>query len=147
MNQNFPIALHVVGFLAARAGEPLTSDTLAATYGTSPVVLRRVLRQLQDAGLITTRRGVGGGSLLAQDPAEIPLRAVYEAVVDDTELLPRAAGGGHGRIAQTLWGFLDELCGEAERALLARLESVTVAEMDREVRTRLGCGPGPVGMD
>ena len=138
MNQSFPLALHVMGFLASREGEPLTSDTLASTYGTSPVVLRRVLVRLRRAGLITTRRGAGGGSLLARDPATIHLREIYEAVVDDPELLSRAPGCGRGRIARVLNGFVDELCGEAERALLAQLEAVTVAEMDREVRSRLG---------
>lgn len=141
MNQNFPIALHVMGFLAARDGEPLTSDTLAATYGTSPVVLRRVLVRLQDAGLITTRRGAHGGSVLAREPATIHLRAVYEAVMEEDVLLSRAPGCGNGRVAKVLAGYLDELCGDAERALLAELEAVTVAEMDREVRSRLGCLP------
>ncbi|MEO0649482.1 MAG: Rrf2 family transcriptional regulator [Planctomycetota bacterium] len=136
MNAQLTIAFHILGFLTARRGEPLTSDVLAATYGTSPVVLRRVLVKLQRAGLVETRRGVGGGSVLARAPEDINLREAYEAIRQGDELLPRhpSEGGGVGPIVGE---YLNELYEEAEQALVARLEAVTVAQMDRVVRRRI----------
>ena len=87
MNSQFPIALHIVGFLAAAGGTPLTSAKMAAVYGTSPVVLRRVLSRLQRAGLVKTQRGVNGGSILARSPEKISLREVFQAVSDDKPCL------------------------------------------------------------
>ncbi|MFK8025543.1 MAG: Rrf2 family transcriptional regulator, partial [Ilumatobacter sp.] len=89
VNSQLPIALHILGFLTSRNGEPLTSEVMASTYGTSPVVLRRVLAKLQRAGLVETRRGASGGSLLARDPRTITLRDAYEAVSIDPQILPR----------------------------------------------------------
>lgn len=136
MSSELAVGLHIVGFLTARRGEPITSETLAETYGTSPVVIRRVLSKLSKAGLVETRRGVGGGSVLAQDSAACTLRDVYEAVVEDQPLLRRPPRDGSG-VAKVLADYINDLYGEAEEALLSRLGSVTVEEMDATVRPRI----------
>lgn len=125
-----------MGFLASQAGEPLTSEVMATTYGTNPVVLRRVLSKLRRAGLVETRRGVGGGSVLARDPATINLREVYEAVADDPEILRRPPGKQAGDVAPIVAQYVNELYADAEQALLGTLEEVTVAKMDAELRAR-----------
>ncbi|MEM6993714.1 MAG: Rrf2 family transcriptional regulator [Myxococcota bacterium] len=137
VNGQLTIALHIVGFLASRDGEPLTSGRLARTYGTSPVVLRRVLAKLQQAGLVQTQRGVGGGAVLARDADEINLREVFEAVSGESKILPRHPGDGEGGVAPVLAEYINELYTEAERALLTQLEEVSVASMDRTVRHRI----------
>ncbi|MEO0513772.1 MAG: Rrf2 family transcriptional regulator [Planctomycetota bacterium] len=136
MNSDFAIGLHIVGFLTARQGQPLTSDVLARTYGTSPVVVRRVLSRLQHAGLVETRRGSGGGSVLAQEPSAINLRAVYQAVNENPQFLRRHPGE-EGGVAQVMGTYINELCHKAEQALLEQLESVTVQQMDAAVRPRI----------
>ena len=144
MNSRATIALHIVGFLASRDGEPLTSDRLARTYGTSPVVLRRVLAQLQRAGLVETQRGKGGGSVLARSPDEISIREVFEAVSDGSQLIPRHPGDGEGGVAPILGDYINGLYADAERAFFESLGEVSVASMDRAVRLRiikaLDCG-------
>ena len=126
MDNQFSIGLHILGYLAARSGEPLTSKELARTYGTSPVVLRRVLTKLQ-----------GAGCVLARDAATINLRQAYEAVTENTQVLQRYPEGCAGEASRHLSTYLDQTFGVAERALLEKLEKVTVATMDREVRSRL----------
>ena len=137
MNSQLAIALHILGFLASRRGASLTSAEMATTYGTSAVVLRRVLAKLQRAGLVETKRGAGGGSVLARDPATIHLREAYEAVTDSQEILTRNPGDCSGLVAPVLADYVDELYAEAEQALLATLEAVSVAEMDRVVGARI----------
>ena len=137
MNSQLPIALHIVGFLASANGAPLTSEKMASVYGTSPVVLRRVLNKLRQAGLVQTQRGVNGGSVLAKSPSAINLREVYESIQDDKSLLPEYSTKCSGAVAPVLGNYLDELFAQAEEALLAKLEGVTVAQMDRVVRRRI----------
>lgn len=136
MNSDLAVGLHIVGFLAARGGESITSATLADTYGTSPVVIRRVLSRLNKAGLVHSRRGAGGGSVLARDPAAVNLRDVFQAVVEEQQLLRRHPSDGPG-VAQILADYINGLYAEAEEALLDRLASVTVEEMDSVVRPRI----------
>jgi Rrf2 family protein len=142
VNSQLPIALHILGFLTARGGEPLTSDVMADTYGTSPVVLRRVLAKLQRAGLVDTKRGANGGSVLARDPKSITLRQAYEAVSIDPQLLCRHPDG-EGRVARAMAQFMNNAMGDAERALLDELEAITVFEMDVQVRANLGSSSRP----
>lgn len=137
VNSQLPIALHILGFLTSRGGEPLTSDVMAETYGTSPVVLRRVLSKLQRAGLVETQRGPNGGSVLARDPKTINLRHAYEAVSIDPQVLCRHPER-KGRIENAMADFMNGVMGDAERALLDKLEGVTIAEMDVQVRSALG---------
>ncbi|MEM9079152.1 MAG: Rrf2 family transcriptional regulator [Verrucomicrobiota bacterium] len=136
MNLDFSIALHVVGYLTARAGKPLTSEALAETYGTSPVVVRRVLSKLNKAGLVASRPGSGGGSILACPPHEINLRQVYQATNSTGELLKRPPENG-GPVTEVMSHYLDDLFADAEEHLLKRLEQVTVAGMDATVRPKL----------
>ena len=120
----------------------MTSDELAKSIGTSPVVVRRVLAKLGRAGLVSSKRGAGGGSRLAMEPADINLRMVYEAVREpDATLLRRHDGvGDECAVAPAIKDYLDELYSEAERALLERLEQVAMTEMFEEVRARMLAG-------
>ncbi|MEM1246406.1 MAG: Rrf2 family transcriptional regulator [Acidobacteriota bacterium] len=138
MNSQLAIALHILGFLASRDGEALTSDLLARTYGTSPVVLRRVLAKLQRAGLVETQRGAGGGSVLARDASAMTLRDAYLAVAGkEGGLLPQHPGGCDGVIAPILASYVNEMFSEAEQALLDKLGTITIAAMDRHIRSQI----------
>ena len=136
MNSELAIALHIVGFLTARNGEPLTSDVLAKTYGTSPVVVRRVLAKLNRADLVESRRGFNGGSVLTRKPATINLRQVFEAISDNQELLRRHPGTESG-VAKVLAEYINHIYDEAEEALMKKLEMVTVKQMDAAVKPRI----------
>jgi DNA-binding IscR family transcriptional regulator len=52
--------LHVLLHLA-QAQAPLTSEALAGAMKTNPVVLRRLMAGLRDAGFVTSEKGHGGG--------------------------------------------------------------------------------------
>ncbi|MEO1159927.1 MAG: Rrf2 family transcriptional regulator [Pseudomonadota bacterium] len=137
MNNQLPIALHIVGFLAASEGMPLTSERMASVYGTSPVLVRRVLGKLQSAGLVRSRRGSKGGSVLERAPSKINLREVFEAVQEEKPVLPEYSDSCSGAVAPVLRNYLNELFAEAEEAMLRKLQSITVAQMDRSVRRRI----------
>lgn len=136
MNIDFSIGLHILGFLASRNGQPLTSVTMAKTFGTSPVVLRRVLARLNQSGLVETNRGVGGGSVLARNSGNINLREVYESVCKTQEFFGRHPEGD-GVVSCILGGYINEFYEEAEQSILSHLETITVADMDSVVRPKI----------
>ena len=136
MNIEFSIGLHILGFLASRNGKPLTSVTMAKTFGTSPVVLRRVLTRLNQSGLVKTNRGVGGGSVLARDSKKINLREVYESVSTNKKLFGRHPEGNE-IVSKVLGEYINEFYDEAEQSILSHLESITVSDMDAVVRPKI----------
>ena len=76
----FAVAVQVLTILAYKEGEQVTSTLLAASVNTNPVVIRRLLRILQEAGFVETRKGASVGSRLAQAPQRIDLAQIYRAV-------------------------------------------------------------------
>lgn len=85
-NSRLTIAVHTLAWLALahRRGQAvLTSDEVAASVLTNPVVIRRGLGELHRAGLVEVRRGAGAGWRLARPPEQITLLDVYQAVERD----------------------------------------------------------------
>jgi Rrf2 family protein len=60
--------------------EPLKSEQVAESVNTNPVVIRRMLCELAEAGLVVSQTGSLGGSRLASDPAKTTLLDIYQAL-------------------------------------------------------------------
>jgi len=89
-NSRFAVAVHAAATLAyrrTRGEEYVSSQELAASVRTNPVVIRRIVRALARAGVVATKEGKGGGARLARSPRRIPLLDIYRAVEDDGTVL------------------------------------------------------------
>ena len=64
----------------AERDTPMTSDALAQCLGTNPVVVRRTMGLLRNAGLVTADRGHAGGWRISADLAKVTLRQLHEAL-------------------------------------------------------------------
>lgn len=80
------MAVHILTALAHQ-GTKSSSEELAQTVRTNAVVVRRILGDLNQAGLICAERGKAGGFSLARKPSEISLLDVYRAVMGEEELV------------------------------------------------------------
>ena len=79
-NSRFAVAVHVLSLMAWSGEEPLKSEQVAESVNTNPVVIRRILKELAEAGLVVSQTGSLGGSRLANDPAKTTLLDVYQAL-------------------------------------------------------------------
>jgi Rrf2 family protein len=79
-NSRFAVAVHVLSLMAWSGEEPLKSEQVAESVNTNPVVIRRILKELAEAGLVISQTGSLGGSRLAHDPAQMTLLDVYQAL-------------------------------------------------------------------
>lgn len=79
----FAVAVHVASVLGLNPGAPCTSEWIAGSVNTNPVVIRRILSALGKAGLVRAIRGSNGGALLARRPADISLLDIARAVEED----------------------------------------------------------------
>ncbi|GAA1703324.1 Rrf2 family transcriptional regulator [Fodinicola feengrottensis] len=82
-NSRLTVAAHAltwIGLYQRRGHEVATSEQIATSVNTNPVVIRRLLAELRKAGLADSRRGAGAGWTLLRDLAAITLLDVYEAI-------------------------------------------------------------------
>jgi Rrf2 family protein len=151
MTSRFTMAVHALGMLACEGerhpGGSLTSEAIAKSVNTNPVVVRRVLSDLRRAGLVRTRRGVGGGVVLAKPASKITLCAIWEALSEGETLFARHPAGPnpHCPVGLCIADYLEDLYGHAEEALKAALGRVTLTQLRRDITARLSAGPVPVG--
>lgn len=122
----------------AELGSPATSEWLAKAMQTNPVVIRRVMAGLRDAGFVASAKGHGGGWVLSCSLEHITLRDVHEAVG-----APELLAVGHREespgclVEQAVNAALGQAYRDAEALLLERLGSVTLAALSRDFHRRL----------
>ena len=56
-NSRLSLALHTLGHMSINSGHVQTSAEIAQHVGTNPVVVRRVLGRLREAGFIENKEG------------------------------------------------------------------------------------------
>lgn len=80
VNCRFTVAIHVLCLLAALHPKALTSEFIAGSVNTNPVVIRRILAVLRRAGLVKSQPGVNGGWELVVAPSSITLGRLYQII-------------------------------------------------------------------
>lgn len=108
-------AVAAMADIAAYGGNaPVSLADIAVRQGLSVAFLEQIFARLRKAGLVESRRGVGGGYLLAQDPADISVSMIVRAVNEEirsTACVPGTNLGCTGTTARCLthklWRGLD----------------------------------------
>jgi len=129
--------LHVLLHMA-EAGRPVTSAAMAGAMQTNPVVVRRVMAGLRDAGFVRSEKGHGGGWSMARDLGSITLRDVYAALGSP----PPFAMGNRTEapgclVEQAVNAALDDAFHDAEALLLAGMGAVSLAALAADFHRRL----------
>lgn len=94
ISSKFTVALHIFTCVDTFGnGYKITSDFLAGSINTNPVIIRKILSQLKNAGLIMVARGTGGVEI-TRPLNEITFYDVYEAIdpVENGDLFSFHAG-------------------------------------------------------
>ncbi|HYW09899.1 MAG TPA: Rrf2 family transcriptional regulator [Longimicrobium sp.] len=131
------VAVHVLAYLAWRSDGPSTSERIAESVNTHPVVVRRIVGALRKAGMVSVQPGVGGGASLARLPGQITLLDVYRAVEDgDLFSLPAQTPSQACNVGANIRDVLQRVFCGAHSAMEKVLAGVTVEEVGRQVMER-----------
>lgn len=129
ISTRFSDSIHILAFIEIYDNIKLSSETIAGSIETSPVVVRRLMGTLRSAGLLATKQGTAEPKL-AKDPREITLLDVYFATEGNNPLFeldkktnPECIVGGN------IQDVLGDYYEEAKLAAQRKLNSVTLEDV------------------
>ncbi|HET6859397.1 MAG TPA: Rrf2 family transcriptional regulator [Streptomyces sp.] len=132
-NSKLTVALHAlawVGLYQSRGHEVATSEQIADSASTNPVVIRRLLGELRAAGLVRAQRGAGAGWMLERGLEEISLLDVYDAIGAGPLFgMHRAEPNQDCVVGAGIQPALEGVYGRLDRTLRAELAATTVADV------------------
>ena len=121
--------------MASLPDRAFSTAELADEFGLSRHHLTKIMAALAQAGIVTTRRGAGGGAMLARPPEHIRLGDIVRVLEDGQALVECFAVGG-GACSITGCCRLKARLQRAEAAFLADLDRSTLADVALPVAIR-----------
>lgn len=133
ISTRFSDSIHILAYMYIYNDTKLSSQNIASSVMTSPVVVRRIMAALQKASLITTTHG-SPNPRLAKSPAKISLLDIYYAVEGHQQLFsvdpktnPQCIVGGN--IQKVLGNYYDEV----QNAAMGRLARITLDDVINDI--------------
>lgn len=131
ISSRFTVAVHIISLLHVAKDTLCTSEFIAGSVNTNPVVIRRILGMLKKAGFVSVSSGVGGASL-EKALHEMTLLDIYRAVevVEEGELFQfHDSPNPQCPVGAAIQGVLDLILLRAQQAMERVLAEVTMEEL------------------
>ena len=132
ISSRFTVALHIFACVDVFKDDyKVTSDFLASSINTNPVIIRKILSQLKGAGLITVARGTGG--ITVNKPLEeITFFDVYQAIepVENGSLFHfHDAPNPDCPVGRNIHALLDDKLKAIQSAMEDEMRKYTLADL------------------
>ena len=140
ISSRFTMAIHMFACIDTFSDTKMTSDFMAGSIGTNPVIIRKLLQQLKASGLIEGLRGTGGVKI-TRPLSEITFLDIYKAVeCTPDELLFHFHENPNQNcpVGKNIHKVLDSRLGEVQKAMEDKLAEMTLADVKRDVALCMG---------
>lgn len=140
ISSRFTIALHIFTCVDTFKGEyKITSEFLAGSINTNPVIIRKILTQLKNAGLITVARGTGGISP-TRSLKDISFYDVYQAIepVENGDLFNfHSSPNPQCPVGKNIHALLDDKLKTIQLAMENEMKKYTLDDLRIEMQELL----------
>jgi rrf2 family transcriptional regulator len=132
ISSRFTVALHIFTCIDTFKDEyKITSDFLAGSINTNPVIIRKILSQLKNAGLIIVARGTGGVTP-TRHLKEITFYDVYEAIepVENGDLFNfHSSPNSQCPVGKNIHALLDDKLKSIQLAMEDEMKRYTIDDL------------------
>lgn len=140
ISSRFTLAIHIFACIETFQGEyKVTSDFLAQSTNVNPVIIRKLLGQLKNAGLIDVARGTGG-TTAAKPLNEITFLDIYRAVdcIENGELFHFHENPSTDcPVGRNIHHILDDKLIRIQDAMEKELASITLEDLRKDTQKYL----------
>lgn len=137
ISSRFTIAVHMLACMEVFGGEyKITSDFLASSIQVNPVIIRKLLSQLKNAGLIEVARGTGG-TTFTRPIEEISFYDVYSAVdlLEEGDLFHfHDNPNPQCPVGRNIHAVMDGKLSRVQKAMEDELKKYTIADIVKELK-------------
>lgn len=140
ISSRFTVAVHILALIKIEKNYALTSNQIAESVNTNPVVIRRLMGKLKKVGFIETSHGNSGVKLL-KSLDEITLFDVYKAVevVEQGRLFQIHEGTNIDcTVGANIQILLEVILENAQDAMETVLKSVTLENIVNKILVNNG---------
>lgn len=134
ISSRFTMAIHMFACIDTFEDQKMTSDFMAGSIGTNPVIIRKLLQQLKAAGLIEVSRGTGGVAI-TRPLEQITFLDVYRAVecTPDEELFHFHENPNKScPVGRNIHHVLDDKLERVQEAMEKELAAITLADVKKD---------------
>lgn len=124
-NSRLILVMHTLSHMAANPSHMHTSSQIAEHVGTNPVVVRRVLGKLREAGLLNSEKGNAGGWCLARESQLITLADIYLALDEQLISLDKNVRPSDCCIEHSLLNHISQVIKSTEQSFINHLTTTT----------------------
>ncbi|MBC2342511.1 Rrf2 family transcriptional regulator [Listeria welshimeri] len=136
ISTRFSVAVHILTLIDMNKERSITSDTIAASVNTNPVVIRRIMSKLKKAGLIQSSPGISGTYLL-KNATEITLYDIYQAVeVTDNLFDIHKNPNPNCEVGANIQETLDTVFIHAQQKMEADLKRTTLSHITADIKQK-----------
>lgn len=139
ISSRFSVAIHIISILQLY-GDPMpTSEYIAGSVKTNPVVIRRILGMLKQAGIVDMKRGTGG-AYLVKSVEDITMLDVYKAVgsVEDGQLFQiHENPNPECPIGANIQDVVNVALISAQDAMEGVLQKITLADITKNLAKKI----------
>ena len=133
----FTVAAHIMAALGYLHGEEISSAILAESVNANPTFVRKSLSKLSKAGLVVTKRGKSGASMLARSPRQISLLDIYRAsAAPQAFAIHSYPVRRKCPVSRHLKECMSELLSQAQNSFERSLAKITLADLVGQIRRK-----------
>jgi DNA-binding IscR family transcriptional regulator len=129
-NTRMATAIQILCVIAYKGPAGTTSEVVAGSLRTNPVVVRRLLKSMQVGGLVEIRPGKDGGVQLARPPEQITLDQIHDAVETAAGVFAlRPRGNPKCPVDSRMKSLLTPILHATDTAVTDTLRPITLASL------------------
>lgn|SRR5690625_81136 len=132
-NQNFGVAVHILIYLKLNEPNYITSQDLAESINTNPVVIRRILKQLAINNLVITKQG-RFGSKINSEINDITFYDVYNIFYEDNILNAKSNPNPKCVIGSKINNILCKKLNSVQEKYLESLKMFSINDLIKEIK-------------
>jgi Rrf2 family protein len=133
-NTRMATAVQILCVIAYRGPLGANSEIISRSLLTNPVVVRRLLKCMEQKGLVELRPGKDGGVQLKRDPDKITLDQVYQAVEDEPNVFAlRPRGNPKCPVDSRMAALLGPIFGATDAAVNKTLKQNTIGSLAKTI--------------